>query len=320
MADTSNASPGTIAPPAVGGEVHMTTFGPGDFTGPPAAGLINTPPPGVTTPPGSTVTGYTPAQATAGKATATGYGVTPYTVDPNATVAGQIKDIIASGSPLLQQAEAGARATMNARGLINSTDAITAGQSAVIGAALPIAQADAATFNQAATNTMTAKNAEAGSTAQATNVAGLQNSQLETQNSQFNAGQTNASLSQASTASNQQALQALRRLAAAEEHRRPGRDPDPAAEDERRQQAVAADQPERLDLLLDHAAIHGGDLDRREHDDEREGQRAHQCRHDPQRRPRHHDEDRKHPRRAVHPESSTIRTWEPAPAAGGSGT
>lgn len=191
MADTDP----TMAPPAVS----------------PPPGLINTAPGVNNTTPGSapTTTGYTPAQATAGQVATAGYGVTPYTVDPNATVAGQIKGIIAEGSPLMQQAEAGARAQMNSRGLINSSDAITAGQSAVLGAALPIAQADAATFDKAATNTTTAKNTEAGATAQATNTGSLQQSQLETQNSQFNTGQTNASLSQATTASNQQLLQGL---------------------------------------------------------------------------------------------------------------
>lgn len=191
MADTSSD---TIAPPVA----------------PAPPGLINTAP-GVsnTTPGSSTVTGYTPGQATAGQATATGYTAAPYTVDPNATVAGQIRGIIAEGSPLMQQAEAGARGTMNARGLINSSDAITAGQSAVMSAALPIATADAATFDRAATNTTTAKNTEAGATAGATNTASLQNSQLTTQNSQFNTGQTDSALSQSVTASNQKALQDL---------------------------------------------------------------------------------------------------------------
>ena len=158
---------------------------------PPPPGLINT----GTTAPGSgpAVTSYNAQQATATEAKPEAY-----TVAPNQTVAAQLKGIIDSGSPLMQQAEARARDTMNARGLINSTQAITAGQSAVIGAAMPIATADAATYDRAAANTTTARNA-----------ADLQTAQLKTQTSQFNAGQTNAALSQGSTASNQVQLTQL---------------------------------------------------------------------------------------------------------------
>lgn len=185
---------------------------------PPPVGLINTAPGSTTTTPGTPpagappsgapVTGYNPASATATNANSTGYNANAFTVTPDQTVAGQIKNIIASGSPLMQQAEANAKSQMNSRGLINSSQAITAGQSALYTAATPIATADAATNAAAATNTTQAKNTEAAAEAAAANTAGLQNSQLGTQTSQFNAGQTNASLSLSATASNAVAQQA----------------------------------------------------------------------------------------------------------------
>lgn len=174
----ANTQAGTQAPPPV------------------APGLVNTTPGSTTTtpgttpagaaPPGSPVTSYAPATADAN-----GYTATPYTVAPEATVASQLKGIIDSGSPLMQQAEANARAQVNQRGLVNSSIGITAGQSAVLGAALPIAQADAATYDRAATNTANAQNTEKQFQAGA-----------ETQTGQFNAGQFNAALSSAATASN----------------------------------------------------------------------------------------------------------------------
>ena len=118
---------------------------------PPAPGLINSAPgvtnttPGV--PPdgapqsGQSVTSYNPAQATAATANATGYDAKAFNVAPNQTVASQIKDIIASGSPLMQQAETNARNQVAQRGLINSSIGVGAAQNAVLSAALPIATA-----------------------------------------------------------------------------------------------------------------------------------------------------------------------------------
>lgn len=73
-------------------------------------------------------------------------GTTPADGDP--TVAGQLHDILAAGSPLLKQAEGNAIVQMNARGLQNSSLATQAADQAVISQALPIAQADAAYFAQ----------------------------------------------------------------------------------------------------------------------------------------------------------------------------
>jgi hypothetical protein len=92
-------------------------------------GLINTAPGLSTTqnnnPDGSPqtqpVAGYTPATATAAPAQTSSYDPSKFNVTPEQTVAGQIKNIIAENSPLMQQAEAQAKATANSRGLINSS-------------------------------------------------------------------------------------------------------------------------------------------------------------------------------------------------------
>lgn len=68
------------------------------------------------------------------------------TVTANQTVAGQIDQIIAADSPLMQRAATRADQQMNKRGLMNSSMAVGAGQAAVMDAALPIAQADAQTY------------------------------------------------------------------------------------------------------------------------------------------------------------------------------
>lgn len=126
---------------------------------------------------------------------------------------GQIKDIIAEGSPLMQQAETRALQGANKRGLMNSSIAVGAGQAALYDAAAPIAAADAATFaragefdagakqqvnlaNQGSTNT--ADQFNAASTNQvnsqnsqlATNVA-LNNASLNADLAKFNASQSN---------------------------------------------------------------------------------------------------------------------------------
>jgi hypothetical protein len=164
----------------------------------PPPGLVNSATQGGS----SDVTQWNPAAATAAKAETSGYTPEAYTVGSKQTVAGQIKDIIDQGSPLLEQAQAQARAQMNARGLINSTTAVTAGNRALYDVAMPIASADAATYDRAATNTTTAQNTALGFKAAADNTAGLQDAQLGTQTSQFNASSTNTALSQAAGESN----------------------------------------------------------------------------------------------------------------------
>ena len=195
------ASPDTPPPPQ-SNPVGLINAAPGSSTTTPG-----TTPPG-NTGSGSPVTGYSPSQATSQNASAATYNPNAFQVAPNQTVASQLNNIIASGSPLMQQAETSAKNQMNQRGLINSSQAITAGQNAVISAATPIATADANTYAQAATNTTNAQNTALASGAQAQNAANLQNSQLGTQTNQFNAGQTNAALSTEAQASNTQAITA----------------------------------------------------------------------------------------------------------------
>lgn len=168
----------------------------------PPPGLINTAPPGG----GLMVSNWNPASATAATTDSTGYTPEDYTVGAKQTVAGQIKDIISEGSPLLEQAQAQARAQANQRGLINSSMAVTAGNKALYDTALPIASADAQTYDRAAANTTTARNTAAGFKAGAENTASLQDSAAETQTSQFNAGAKNTSLSQNAAAGNNMTL------------------------------------------------------------------------------------------------------------------
>lgn len=83
------------------------------------------------------------------------------------TVQGQLDNIIAANSPIMQRAAAKADTQSNARGILNSSMAVGAAQGAVMDAAMPIAQADAASTNQYA----------------------LTNAAAANQNAQFNAGQ-----------------------------------------------------------------------------------------------------------------------------------
>lgn len=86
-------------------------------------------------------------------------GPTQWNVDNNQLVASQLEKIIASDSPLMQQARAQALQQMNARGTLNSSMAETAAQSAVIAAADKVAQADAGTYGKAAQYNADATNA-----------------------------------------------------------------------------------------------------------------------------------------------------------------
>ena len=121
------------------------------------------------------VTQATPAVA--GQATV----AAPLAVDPNSTVAGQVKGLIDANSPLMQQAQAKALQASNARGLINSSQAVGAGQDAVLSAALPIAQQDASTNFQAATGNFNAENTDSIQNAQNTTSVNQANLNANTQ-------------------------------------------------------------------------------------------------------------------------------------------
>lgn len=151
-----------------------TTTDPVSQTG----GLINNAPT-TNANPATTTPAVAPTIQQTTPATATAYTPQSYQVTPDQTVSGQIKNIIASGSPLMRQAETNAKNVMNQRGLINSSTGITAGQSAVLSAATPIATADAGTYNKAASDTITAQNAAMAAGAQAQNTASIQNAQAD---------------------------------------------------------------------------------------------------------------------------------------------
>lgn len=135
--------------------------------------------------------GYTASTMTgqgynAGSRTGQGYtadkaGINNWDVLNNQTVQGQIGGIIASNSPLLQQARANSLAQMNSRGLVNSSMALGEGEKAVFSAALPIATQDAATYAN----------------------AGQLNANAANQLAQFNSGQVNQGLGFSANAANQ---------------------------------------------------------------------------------------------------------------------
>ena len=144
--------------------------------------------------PGATPTTATPPATATPAAPTDPNAPNAFQVTPDQTVSHQISNIIASGSPLMQQAEANARNLMQQRGLINSSQAITAGQSALYAAATPIATADAATYDKAATNTTTAQNTEKLQAQQIAGQTGI--AQLQTQSQKDIANiQSNTSLS-----------------------------------------------------------------------------------------------------------------------------
>jgi len=152
-----------------------------------------------------TGTGY---NATAG--TSTGYDPTKWDVDAKQTVAGQVKDIVDAGSPLLKQAEARSNMRMNSRGLLNSSLAVGAGQSALYDAALPIAQADAQTNAQSANFNANASNVASQFGADAANKQSLVNQDATNRAAEFQAGATNQA-----NATNQEATNRAAEFAAA---------------------------------------------------------------------------------------------------------
>jgi hypothetical protein len=132
------------------------------------------------------------APITAAPATASGYSATDatastWTPDSKATVQGQIKDITASDSPLMQQAATRGLQQANRRGLGNSSMAVQAGQAALYDAALPIAQQDANTFSNAGQFNAQNQTQVALNNAAARNAAAQFVAQTATDVSKFNA-------------------------------------------------------------------------------------------------------------------------------------
>jgi glycine cleavage system H lipoate-binding protein len=192
---------------------NTTLPGPGlpNTTGGPDTPLDPTP----ITPTTSTASqGVLASNIVAPTATASNYNAAQTTVnEPKDTTAGQLQGILATNSPLLQQAKAAALGEMNNRGLLNSSMAVGAGYDAMVKNALPIASQDATTnfnanmANTQATNTANQFNAGVNTDVSKTNATlnqqaqainqdqadkmSLANAQINTQNAQFNAAQTN---------------------------------------------------------------------------------------------------------------------------------
>ena len=132
----------------------------------------------------------------------------PMKVAANQTMQGQLAGILASNSPLMQQAYNDAMVSMNDRGLINSSTAVGAAQKAVYAAALPIAQNDSGVYQntaltnfQAATQNAQLNAASANQAAQfganAQNAAGIQNATSQNAAAQFGANAQNVANLQA---------------------------------------------------------------------------------------------------------------------------
>lgn len=102
---------------------------------------------------------------------------TQFTVSPEQTVAGQLRNLYDPNNPLIQQAQSQAMERANAAGLLNSSMAAGAATSAAYQAALPVAQQDANTYN----------------TAMGTNVASANTFAVDNQNAINAANQFNAS-------------------------------------------------------------------------------------------------------------------------------
>ena len=91
-------------------------------------------------------TNYDPTLAASSGYNAATAGTNVNTVGNDSTVQGQLGGILASGSPLMQQADTSANQAMNAKGLLNSSMAVGAGENAMIASAavtltFPVAEA-----------------------------------------------------------------------------------------------------------------------------------------------------------------------------------
>lgn len=114
-----------------------------------------------------------------------------WAVDNNQTAQGQLNNIIAADSPLMQQAATRGLSQASSRGLLNSSMAVGAAQDSVLAAATPLAQFDAAQFGNAAKfntenkNTFAVKNNESTNTSRQFNTSSLNHA------SDFNAAASN---------------------------------------------------------------------------------------------------------------------------------
>lgn len=160
----------------------------------------------------ATATGYTPSQASsqgydAAQMTSKGYDAATATagqadtftrdVKGNETVQGQIENLLAQNSPLLQRARSQAAEQAASRGLLNSTMGVQAGETAVLNTALPIAQQDASTYlttsrdNQAVQNQASQFNAGQRTQVSQTNAGLINNAQAFTAQAANDASKNN---------------------------------------------------------------------------------------------------------------------------------
>lgn len=107
-------------------------------------------------------------------------------VTPEQTSAGQLNSILASNSPLMQQAATMGKSYANKRGMLDSSIGATAAQDAMIARATPLAQQDAGTFYDA-NKSNTANQMQAGMfNASESNKMGMFNADAKNRTSMFN--------------------------------------------------------------------------------------------------------------------------------------
>ena len=111
-------------------------------------------------------------------------GPTHWSVSPEMTVQGQLRTVMDSNSPLMQQARTQGLQVANERGLLNSSIAESAAMDSMYKAALPIAAADATTYAKSASeNAGNATNITNNNTSAATSIA---NTAANNETSRFN--------------------------------------------------------------------------------------------------------------------------------------
>lgn len=187
---TSQFGPGgkltgqTVAPVTPPGPIA-----PAPVPAPLPPGPVVTPPPTApTAPPLSLLTGPVPEAGTAPVAPAattfaptTDISQTAPIVTPEVTVAEQLRSILASDSPLLQQAEARAAEKANRFSLLSSSLAVGEAERELAKTAIPIAQQDAATVAQSLLSSQQALQDQALTAQQGTISSQLQREQAGTQ-------------------------------------------------------------------------------------------------------------------------------------------
>lgn len=158
------------------------------------SGLLNTPNQ-------PTPTTVAPAMYTSAIANTDGYVAskqtdpTKWNVGSNETVAGNLDNILAKDSPLMQRAATTGLQTANSRGLLNSSLAAGEAQNSIIQNAMPIATTDATTYNRAAGYNVDTQNKIDAANVSAENTAKTFNTQAVIRGNEFNATSRDAAKS-----------------------------------------------------------------------------------------------------------------------------